>query len=198
MAKRADIERMVAECVANLGGLDVLINNAGISGPVSTVENLDPASWEQVMQVNLTGTFNVTRMAIPHLKKSGSGTIIIMSSLAGRFGYPGRSPYCVSKWGLIGLMKTLALELGGDGIRVNAILPGAVEGPRLQSVLEARAVVEEADIQQIRHDMMSMQALKRFVDPEDIAALCVYLSSMAAKSISGQAISIDNGASKDS
>jgi NAD(P)-dependent dehydrogenase (short-subunit alcohol dehydrogenase family) len=198
MSVRADVERMVAQGATALGGIDVLVNNAGISGPTALVEHLDPEAWEQVMQVNLTGTFNATRMAIPHLKKSASGVIIIMSSLAGRFGYPARSPYCVSKWGLIGLMKTLAIELGDDGIRVNAVLPGAVEGPRLEAVLAGRAAMANITLDQASEGMMSIQTLKRFVDPNDVAALCVFLASDAAKSISGQAIPIDSGALKAS
>ena len=136
---RAGVERMVAEAAATLGGIDVLVNNAGISGPTASVEQMDPDAWDAVLRINLTGTFNVTRHAIPHLKRSKDGTILVMSSLAGRFGYPNRSAYSTSKWGLIGFTKTLSRELGEFGIRVNAILPGAVEGPRIERVLEGRA-----------------------------------------------------------
>ncbi len=136
LSKRADIEAMVPFGVNAMGGLDVLVNNAGISGPTAPVEEMDPDAWDEVVQLNLTGTFNVTRLAIPHLKKSPSGVIIIMSSMAGRFGYPNRSPYAATKWGLIGFTKTLSIELGAFNIRANAILPGAVAGPRLDKVLE--------------------------------------------------------------
>ena len=132
VSKRQDIERMMVDAVADLGGLDVLVNNAGISGPTAPVESMDPDAWEMVMKVDLTGTFNVTRVAIPHLKKSPAGVIINMSSVAGRFGYANRSPYSTAKWGLIGFTKTLSIELGAYGIRANAILPGAVAGPRLE------------------------------------------------------------------
>jgi NAD(P)-dependent dehydrogenase (short-subunit alcohol dehydrogenase family) len=115
MSKRADIERMMAECTQALGGLDVLVNNAGIAGPTAPVEKVNPDDWEKVMQVDLTGTFNATRQAIPHLKKSQAGVIINMSSVAGRFGYANRSPYCTAKWGLIGFTKTLSIELGEYG-----------------------------------------------------------------------------------
>jgi hypothetical protein len=111
-SKRSDVEALIPAAVDALGGLYVLVNNAGISGPTAPVEAIDPDKWEAVMNVNLNGTFNVTRLAIPHLKQSAAGNIIIMSSLGGRFGYPNRSPYCTSKWGLIGFAKTLALELG--------------------------------------------------------------------------------------
>jgi NAD(P)-dependent dehydrogenase (short-subunit alcohol dehydrogenase family) len=123
---------MVAEAVDALGGIDVLVNNAGISGPTAPIQDIDTDQWEQVLQVNLTGTFNVTKNAIPHLIRSGKGVIIMMSSAAGRFGYPNRIAYATTKWGLIGFTKTLSMELGEYNIRANAILPGAVAGDRIQ------------------------------------------------------------------
>jgi len=197
-SKRADIEAMVPAAVEALGGLDVLVNNAGISGPTAPVEDIDPDKWEAVMAVDLTGTFNVTRLAIPHLKKSAAGSILIMSSLGGRFGYPNRSPYCVAKWGLIGFAKTLAIELGDHNIRANAIAPGAVGGQRIENVLAGRAKAEGESVDEERASMLGIQSLKRFVDPKDIAALCVFLASDAGKSISGQVIPIDNDALKAS
>lgn len=192
VSKRDDIERMVASAVKALGGLDVLVNNAGISGPTAPVADMDPDAWEKVMQVDLTGTFNVTRLAIPHLKKSGAGVIITMSSVAGRFGYANRSPYCTAKWGLIGFTKTLAIELGEFGIRANAILPGAVGGARIEKVFEGRAKATNKPLDEVRKDAMAAQSIKRLVDPKDIAALAVFLASDAAKSISGQMLPIDN------
>ncbi len=192
MAKRDDIEKAVAAAVERLGGLDVLVNNAGISGPTAPVEEYDPDAWEAVMQVNLNGTFNITRLAIPHLKQSPAGSIIVMSSVAGRFGYPNRSAYCVSKWGLIGFSKTLSRELGPYGIRVNAILPGGVAGERIESVLAGRAQLSGKSIEEERQDALQSQSLKRFVDPRDIAALAIFLCSDAGKCISGQMLPIDN------
>jgi NAD(P)-dependent dehydrogenase (short-subunit alcohol dehydrogenase family) len=192
VSNREDIERMVAFGVDALGGLDVLVNNAGISGPTAPVEEMNPEEWEKVMQVDLTGTFNVTRLAIPHLKKSQAGVIINMSSVAGRFGYANRSPYCTAKWGLIGFTKTLSIELGEHGIRANAILPGAVDGPRIQRVFEGRAKASGQALEEIKRQAMAVQSLKRLVDPRDIAALAVFLASDAAKSISGQMLPIDN------
>jgi NAD(P)-dependent dehydrogenase (short-subunit alcohol dehydrogenase family) len=188
---RAATQRLVADAVAALGGLDVLVNNAGISGPTASVEQMDPDAWESVLHVNLTGTFNVTRHAIPHLKRSGDGVILIMSSLAGRFGYPNRSPYATSKWGLIGLTKTLSRELGEFGIRVNAILPGAVEGPRIERVLEGRAAASGRSVAEERAAALANQSIKRMVAPQDIAALAVFLASAAGRSISGQILPID-------
>jgi NAD(P)-dependent dehydrogenase (short-subunit alcohol dehydrogenase family) len=196
--KRADIEKMVPAAVEALGGLDVLVNNAGISGPTAPVEEMDPDKWEEVMAVDLVGTFNVTRLAIPHLKKSSAGSIIIMSSLGGRFGYPNRSPYNVAKAGLIGFAKTLSIELGDHNIRANAVAPGAVGGQRIENVLAGRAKAEGKSVEDERASMLSIQTLKQFVDPKDIASLCVFLASDAGKSISGQVIPIDNGALKAS
>jgi NAD(P)-dependent dehydrogenase (short-subunit alcohol dehydrogenase family) len=188
---RASVEAMVAAAAAALGGLDVLVNNAGISGPTASVEQMDPDAWEDVMRVNLGGTFHVTRHAIPHLKRSKDGTILVMSSLAGRFGYPNRSPYSTSKWGLIGFTKTLARELGEFGIRVNAILPGAVVGPRIERVLEGRAAASGRSVAEERAGALANQSVKRFVAPEEIGALAVFLASDAARSISGQIVPID-------
>jgi NAD(P)-dependent dehydrogenase (short-subunit alcohol dehydrogenase family) len=187
---RAAVEAMVAEAATALGGLDV-VNNAGISGPTASVEQMDPDAWEAVLRINLGGTFHVTRHAIPHLKRSRDGAILVMSSLAGRFGYPNRSPYSTSKWGLIGFTMTLARELGGWGIRVNAILPGAVEGPRIERVLEGRAAASGRSVADERVAALANQSVKRFVAPEEIGALAVFLASDAARSISGQIVPID-------
>jgi NAD(P)-dependent dehydrogenase (short-subunit alcohol dehydrogenase family) len=185
------VRQMMAEAAAALGGLDVLVNNAGIAGPTASVAELDLAAWESVLRVNLTGTFLVTQAAIPHLKRSAAGSIIVMSSLAGRFGYPNRSPYATTKWGLIGLTKTLSRELGAFGIRVNALLPGAVQGARIEQVLAGRAAASGRTLDQERAAALANQSIQRFVDPADIAAMAVFLASDAAKSISGQAISLD-------
>ena len=143
------------------------------------------------MAVNLTGAFNVVRPAIPHLRQSPAGVILVMSSLAGRHGYPNRSPYATSKWGLIGFAKTLAMELGDAGIRVNAILPGAVEGPRMDRVLEGRAQATGRSLAEITEAALGNQSLKHFVTARDVAALAVFLASDGARLISGQALSID-------
>jgi len=194
ISKRADIERMVAASVEALGGLDVLVNNAGIAGQTAPVEQSDPDQWEAVMQVDVIGTFHVTRLCIPHLRKSAAGSIIVMSSVGGRFGYPNRSAYCTAKMGLIGFAKTLSRELGPYNIRCNAIAPGAVGGERIERVLQGRAATEHKTLEEVRAAAMSVQSLKRFVDPKDIAALVLFLTSDAGKSISGQVLPIDNDA----
>jgi NAD(P)-dependent dehydrogenase (short-subunit alcohol dehydrogenase family) len=191
IGERSDVERMMTEATGALGGLDVLINNAGIAGPTSSVETMKAEAWEAVLRINLTGTFHVTQLAIPHIKLSSEGVIVIMSSLAGRFGYPNRSPYSTTKWGLIGFTKTLSRELGEFGIRLNAILPGAVDGPRLDSVLEGRAKASGRTTEQELAGALANQSIKHFVAPEDIAALAVFLASKAGRSISGQILPID-------
>jgi len=192
MCLRAEIERMVPEAVAALGGLDVLINNAGIAGLTLSVEDYPPDNWDKVVAVNLTAMFDVSRLAIPHLKKSKAGCIINMSSIAGRGGFENRSPYAATKWGVIGLTKTLALELGAWGIRANAIAPGAVEGERIMRVFQGRAQISGKSMAEVKAEALAGQSIKAMVDPKDVAALAVFLASEAAKSISGQVIPIDN------
>jgi len=192
MSSRAQIETMVPQAIDALGGLDVLINNAGIAGPTAPVDAVTPDEWDRVMAVNITGMFDVTRLAIPALKQSRAGVIINMSSVAGRFGFLNRSPYAASKWAVVGFTKTLALELGGNGIRANAILPGAVAGERIERVFAGRARIANISLDDARAESMASQSIKAMVDPKDIAQLAVYLASDAAKAISGQAIPIDN------
>lgn len=192
MSKRAEIEALVPEAVAALGGLDVLINNAGIAGLTLPVDQYPPDDWDKVIAVNLTAMFDVTRLAIPHLKQSPAASIINMSSIAGRYGFPNRSPYAASKWGVIGFTKTLAMELGAWGIRANAIAPGAVAGERIERVFAGRAQLSGKSLEEVSEEAMAQQSIKGLIDPKDIARLALFLASDAAKSISGQVIPIDN------
>jgi NAD(P)-dependent dehydrogenase (short-subunit alcohol dehydrogenase family) len=191
VSDRAAVTAMVADAAQRLGGLDVLVNNAGIGGPTKPVHELDPADWDAVLRVNLTGAFDVSRLAIPHLIGAGGGVILNMASAAGRFGYANRSPYSSSKWALIGLTKTLAMELGEYNIRVNAIAPGAVAGERAERVFQGRARLSGRTVEEEKHLGLANQSLKALVDPVDIARLAVFLASDAGKSISGQVVPID-------
>jgi len=188
---RGQVEGMVARAVAALGGIDVLVNNAGVSGPNAPVHEMEPDEWDAVVRVNLTGTYLVTRLCVPYLIASGNGVIINMSSAAGRFGYPNRSPYAATKWGLIGFTKTLAMELGAHNVRANAILPGAVDGERIQRVFAGRAKAAGQSLEEATQAALAKQSVKRLVDPEEVAALAVFLASDGAKSISGQALPVD-------
>jgi len=192
MSRRAEIEAMVPAAVAALGGLDVLINNAGIAGLTLPVEQYPADDWDKVVAVNLTAMFDVTRLAIPHLKQSKAGCIINMSSIAGRYGFANRSPYAATKWGVIGFTKTLAIELGEWGIRANAIAPGAVAGERIVRVFQGRAQISGKSMEEVKAAAMAEQSIKDMIDPKDIAQLAVFLASDAGKSISGQVLPIDN------
>src|SRR5579872_3430025 len=175
MASRAEIGRMVPDAIHALGGLDVLINNAGIAGLTLPVADYPPDDWDKVVAVNLTAMFDVARLAIPHLKKSKAGCIINMSSVAGRYGFANRSPYAATKWGVIGLTKTLAMELGEWGIRANAIAPGAVEGDRIVRVFRGRAQISGRSMEEVKAEAFAAQSIDGFIDPKDIAQLAVFL-----------------------
>ncbi|AGF71153.1 SDR family oxidoreductase [Corynebacterium halotolerans] len=186
-----DVVRLVRALREKWGGLDVLVSNAGIAGPTAPVEDYEPAAWRSVVDVNLNGSFNVVHQIVPLLKDSGGGSILVMSSLAGRFGYPNRIAYSTTKWGLIGFTKTLSLELGPHGITVNSIHPGAVQGERLDRVFEGRAELSGRSIEEEKAAGMENQAIKSFTDPADIGALAVFLSGPHARTISGQQFPID-------
>jgi NAD(P)-dependent dehydrogenase (short-subunit alcohol dehydrogenase family) len=191
ISKAADLDVLFADVQKQLGGLDVLVNNAGIAGATAAVADYPLETWNAVVSINLTGTFMVTQRAIPLLAKSAAGSIIVMSSLAGRFGYANRVAYATTKWGLVGFMKTLSLELGPLGITANSIHPGAVEGPRIRSVFEGRAKVSGRTAEEEIASAMDNQSVKSFINAADIAALTVFLAGPHARTISGQMFPID-------
>ena len=173
------------------GGLDVLCANAGIAGPTAQIEDIALEDWRNCVSVNLEGVFLATKYAAPMMKAARSGVVTITSSTAGIHGYPGRAPYASAKWAVIGLMKTLAMELGPFGIRANAICPGAVEGPRMERVLEAEAKSKGLTRDQVYHGYASGTAMQSWVTAEDIANMAVYLASPQARLVSGQVIAVD-------
>ena len=187
----ADCEAFVDFAVRHLGGLDVLINNAGIAGPTALVEHVTPDELDATLRIDLAAMFHCSRRAIPALRANGGGAIINMSSAAGRFGFPLRAPYSAAKWGVIGFTKTLSIELGPDGIRVNAILPGPVDGPRIRAVIKAKAEAEKVSENEMTDRMVATTSLKSFVTQQDIANMALYLASPFGATISGQAISVD-------
>ena len=197
VSKSSDLDALFADLNQRLGGLDVLVNNAGIAGATAPVAEYPVDTWNAVVGINLTGTFMVTQRAIPLLRQSSAASIIVMSSLAGRFGYPNRIAYSTTKWGLVGFTKTLSMELGPLGITANSIHPGAVEGPRIQSVFEARAKASGRSVEEETQLALANQSVKKFIDPADIAELAVFLAGPHARTISGQMFPID-GDSKSS
>jgi NAD(P)-dependent dehydrogenase (short-subunit alcohol dehydrogenase family) len=184
------VDELFKHVKAHLGGLDVLINNAGIAGPTGGIDELDPQEWRDTVNVNLNGQFYCARLAVPLLKQSSDASIICISSVAGRLGYAWRTPYAATKWAIIGLVKSLAIELGPDGIRVNALLPGIVEGPRIEKVITARAEATGVSYEDMQREYINKVSLRAMVTAEDIANQAVYLCSPLGASISGQAISI--------
>lgn len=177
--------------LSRLGGCDVLINNAGIAGQADPIEALDLAQWKNCLAVNLDAQMITCRAIAPVMKRQKSGVIINLSSTSGLFGAPFRAPYAAAKWAVIGFTKTIATELGPYGIRCNAICPGAVSGDRMDRVLAAEAQARGVTPDDVYSDYASGCSLRRFAEPEEIAQLCLYLSSNAAKFVSGQAIAVD-------
>jgi len=176
---------------AQLGGLDVLVNNAGVAGPTGRVESLSRADWDRTLAVNITGQFLCVRQAVPRLRQGTRPCIINLSSAAGHLGFPGRTPYAASKWAVVGFTKSLALELGRDGIRVNAILPGAVDGPRIRAVIAAKAAALGRPVEELARVYESQSALGRLIAPEDIANMALFAASDAAANVNGQELVVD-------
>lgn len=188
-----DLEAFIAAAASRLGGLDVLVNNAGIAGPTKPVEEVTPAELDAVLQADLASMFHCARHAIPLLRRSGGGSIVNLSSAAGKFGFPLRSPYSAAKWGVIGFTRSLAMELGPDRIRVNAILPGFVDGPRIRGVLREKAAARGISDNEQTELSLQTVALRCFVGQQDIANMALYLCSPFGATITGQAISVDGG-----
>lgn len=186
-----DVDRMFDEAVDALGRLDVLVNNAGIAGPTAAVESIDPAEWRRTLEVNLDGYYLCCRRAMPIMKAAGAGGIVNMASTAGQMGYPRRAPYAASKWAVIGLTKTLAMEAGDHGIRVNAIAPGSVDGARMDRVIEAEAEALDRSPDEVRAAYEAQASLRSFVTADDVAAAVIFLCSPAAAKITGQVIAVD-------
>lgn len=184
------VVKMFSEIKETLGGLDVLVNNAGIAGPTGTVDVLSSDAWRATIDINLNGQFYCAKHAVPLLRQSDEPAIICISSVAGRLGYAFRTPYAATKWAIVGFMKSLAQELGPDGFRVNAILPGIVEGPRIEKVISARADEVGVPYEDMEKQYLDKISLRRMVSADDVANMAVYLCSPIGKNISGQPISV--------
>jgi NAD(P)-dependent dehydrogenase (short-subunit alcohol dehydrogenase family) len=190
VSDRSAVKNLFADAIAKLGGLDVLVNNAGIAGPTAKVEEMNPEDWDRCLEICLTGQFNCTRLAVPHLRKSTNASIVNISSAAGRLGFAMRTPYAAAKWGVIGFTKSLSIELGPDNIRVNAILPGLVAGDRQRRVLEAKAQQRGISYAEMERTAFSYTSIKDYVTPEQLADQILFMCSPRGRTISGQAISI--------
>lgn len=190
VSDRSAVEALFKDAQHALGGLDVLVNNAGIAGPTAKVEEMHPEDWDRCIDICLTGQFNCTRLAVPLLRQSTNASIVNISSAAGRLGFAMRTPYAAAKWGVIGFTKSLSIELGPDNIRVNAILPGLVAGDRQRRVLEAKAQQRGISYAEMEKIAFSYTSIKDYVTPQQLADQIVFMCSPRGRTISGQAISI--------
>jgi NAD(P)-dependent dehydrogenase (short-subunit alcohol dehydrogenase family) len=192
VANERDVDLVFDDVVGTLGGLDVLVNNAGIAGPTGPIETLATSHWERTVAVNLHGQFLFARRAVPLLKASRANPCIVaMGSVAGRLGHAYRTPYAATQWAIVGLARSLAIELGPHGVRVNAILPGLVEGERMNDVVAARAAATGLTVEDLRQESLRGISLRRLVTAADVAACALYLCSPAACNVTGQAVSVD-------
>jgi NAD(P)-dependent dehydrogenase (short-subunit alcohol dehydrogenase family) len=191
VSDRAQVAKLFKEALKALGGLDVLVNNAGIAGPTAKVEEMTPEDWDRCLAINITGQFNCARLAVPHLRKSKNPSIINLSSSAGKLGFALRTPYAASKWAVVGFTKSLAVELGPEGIRVNAILPGVVEGERIERVFAAKAKAQGISVKDVRDRALSYVSMRTMVTHRQLADAILFLCSERGRTISGQPISVD-------
>jgi NAD(P)-dependent dehydrogenase (short-subunit alcohol dehydrogenase family) len=185
-----EVDGLFSAVAERLGGLDALVNNAGIAGPTGAVEDISPADWRRCLDVDLTGQFLCTRRAVPLIKAAGGGAIVNLSSAAGRLGYAFRTPYAAAKWGVIGFTQSLAKELGPANIRVNAILPGIVEGPRMDRVIADRAAQLGESFEATRERYTANVSLRRMVTGDDVAAMVAFLLSPGGANVSGQSLGV--------
>ena len=190
VSSREEVARFFDEGLAKLGGLDCFVNNAGIAGPTGRVEEIDPREWDRCIAIDLTGQFNCVRLAVPHLRRSKNASIMNVSSLAGRLGFAQRTPYASAKWGVVGFSRSLAVELGPDNIRVNALLPGVISGDRQKRVLTDKARARGITFEEMEKLVFSYTSLKEYVTPQQLADLVVFVASPRGKMISGQALSV--------
>ncbi|CAN7714423.1 SDR family oxidoreductase [Mesorhizobium amorphae] len=191
LANEKAVDDWFDDALGDLGGLDVLINNAGTKGPTGYVEEVKLQDWRDCLGICLDAQFLCARRATPVMKRQASGSIVNISSTAGLYGYGLRTPYAAAKWAVIGFTKSLAVELGPFNVRANAICPGSVNGARMQQVIKAEADSRGVAIELVQEEYVQSQSIKRFVEPEEIAEMCLFLASPAAKMVTGQALAVD-------
>lgn len=196
VAVPAAVDRFFDEALSSLGGLDILVNNAGIAGPAAPVEEMSVEDFRLCVDVNLTGAFLCVRRAVPAIKAAGGGSIILMSSNAGTMGLPFRAPYVATKWGVVGLMKTLAMELGPHNVRVNAMCPGDVEGDRIRRVITMEAENRGMTYDDVVAERVQAVSLRTMVTADDVADMMLFLCSDAGAKVSGQAVLVDGNAER--
>jgi len=191
VSKSEKVAQFINEAEKYLGGIEILINGAGIGGPAGKVEDIDPDDWNKTLDVGINGAFYCVKYTVPHIKRAGGGSIVNFSSAAGIMGYPYRSPYAASKWAIEGFTKTLAMELGEHDIRVNAIVPGVVEGDRMERVIANEAIAKCLSKQKVREIIIEGISMRKFVTAENIAHMILFICSEAGRNINGQSLGVD-------
>jgi NAD(P)-dependent dehydrogenase (short-subunit alcohol dehydrogenase family) len=189
----ASFDRLFERADKFLGGLDIMVNNAGVAGPTAKVEDITLEDWTHCVDINLTSAFLGTKYAVPRIKAAGGGSIVNMSSAAGKFGFAMRTPYSAAKWAIVGFTRSVAIEVGPFNIRCNCIQPGPVEGARITRVAEAKAKELGISMNEMRDQMAQITSLRTFIPPEHISSMILYLCSEHGSTISGQALSVDGG-----
>jgi NAD(P)-dependent dehydrogenase (short-subunit alcohol dehydrogenase family) len=193
VAKEPDCDRMLTETVAAFGRVDILVNNAGIAGVTKSTIDMSLDEWQEVIDIDLTGPWLCTKAVLPHMVLQGGGTILNISSAAGRMGYAMRAPYAAAKWGLIGLTQTWAREWGGKNIRCNCICPGAIEGERIENVIKARAATLGISYEQTKAGFLANSSMSRMATEDEVAKVALMLCSSTASGVNGQTINVDCG-----
>jgi NAD(P)-dependent dehydrogenase (short-subunit alcohol dehydrogenase family) len=193
VANLIDVNKLFDDVQRHLGGLDVLINNAGVAGPTAKVEDIKPEDWDRCIAIDLNGMFYCTRKAMPLIKSAGGGSIVNLSSAAGLHGFPQRSPYCAAKWGVVGFTKSLSVEAGADKVRVNCICPGIVEGERIDRVVDAKAKSLGVSREAFLEKFLETTSMRSTVSAQEIADMALFLATDAGKHITGQALAVDAG-----
>ncbi|AZH25473.1 SDR family NAD(P)-dependent oxidoreductase [Haloplanus aerogenes] len=187
------VDERTDEILDDLGGVEILVNNSGIMGPTAPLEDVTVEEWDQMMHVNLRGQFLMCRAMLPTMKDAGFGRIVNIASITGKAPLYNRAPYATSKMGVIGLTRTLADEVGEDGINVNAICPGSVEGPRIQRVFEKQAEARDVPYEQVEEEAKAESPIGQLVQPEDVAGVVAFLCTSDADRITGQDLNVSAG-----
>jgi NAD(P)-dependent dehydrogenase (short-subunit alcohol dehydrogenase family) len=187
----SSVRSLFKDLASEWGSLDTLCSNAGIAGPGNPIEDIALEDWRACVSVSLEGAFLFAKYAAPLMKAQRSGAIVVTSSTAGIFGFSHRSPYVAAKWGVIGLTKTLAIELGPFNIRANAICPGPVEGERMNFVAQRESEQKGKAAREILDEYASGASMRKLVHPQDVANMAVFLASSKAALVSGQVIAVD-------
>jgi NAD(P)-dependent dehydrogenase (short-subunit alcohol dehydrogenase family) len=185
---------LMARAAGSRGVIEILVNNAGIAGPTSPLVEVTPEDWEQTIAVNLTGVFLACKSALPFLARAERGKIVNIGSVTGKQPLPNRSPYAAAKLGVVGLTRTLAVELGPKGMSVNVISPWLVEGQRLTDVIASMSHERGLSPEELRAEMTQGTAFKRTVSESDVVETALFLCSSSADGLTGQDINVAAGA----